>query len=822
VTLPPRATYRVQLHAGFTFDDARAVVPYLAALGVSHLYCSPVLQAARGSTHGYDVVDHSRVSFELGGQSGFERLADALREHGMGLVLDIVPNHMAIGEENRWWWDVLKHGRASRHAARFDIDWEPPDPRLRNVVLLPVLADDYPIALESGQIRLLRNGDEVLVAHGDLCLPLDPRTLDGGTDEDTWIAAMNEDHERLDTLLSSQHWRLASWRAASTDLNYRRFFDVDALIGLRMEEPDVFRDTHSQVLEWVAAGRVDGLRIDHPDGLRDPAAYFGELRAAAPEAWIVAEKILEPDEALRADWPVQGTTGYGFANLTTGLQVDAGGEAGLSEAWAHVADAGPEWEPLVAEARREVLASALGSDLNRLTKLFSEVSAANPGYGDFSRGALRDALLEVAAALGVYRTYVRPGEPVTHVDAGIIAEALGRASMRRPDLGTELFDLLGRILRLEVEGSIPIELAMRFQQLTPAAMAKGVEDTAFYRHHRLVALNEVGGDPGRFGTTAADFHAAMQAAQESWPLGMLALSTHDTKRSADVRARLALLAEEPEDWRAAVARLTAAAAQHRKDPDAPTRADAYLFFQTVVGAWPIEADRVAAYLEKASREAKLRTSWTEPQAEYEGALAAFVRGCLSDPSFEQVVEQTVEPLIDPGRRAALAQVALQLTAPGVPDIYQGNELWDLALVDPDNRRAVNFDLRLRLLDEVESMHARDVWDRREDGSPKLWLINRTLAIRQRRAKAFGQRGTYQPLLGRGSQGDAVVAFVRGGDVITVVPRLPRRVSASGWADTVLDLPSGRWRGLDGAEHVGAALVAELLGAFPVTILERVE
>src|SRR5688500_2949400 len=451
VTFPPRATYRLQLHAGFTFDDARAIVPYLARLGISHLYCSPVLQAMPGSTHGYDVVDHGRVSTELGGEAGFGRLTDAVREHGMGLVLDIVPNHMAIGEQNRWWWDVLKHGRGSRYAARFDIDWEPPDPRLRNAVLLPVLAEDYTRVVEAGQIRLMRKGNELVAAHGDRFLPLDPQTLDGlDIEDDGAIAAINEDSERLDALLASQHWRLAPWRAASTDLNYRRFFDVDALIGLRMEEPDVFRDTHSQVLEWVGSGRVDGLRIDHPDGLRDPAAYFEELRAVAPGAWIVAEKILEPDEALRSDWPVEGTTGYRFANLATGLQVDAGGEAGLSDAWAQVADAGPEWEPLVAAARREVLASALGSDLNRLTKLFLEVCQANPRYGSFSGGELRDALLEVAAALGAYRTYVRPGDAVTAVDAGLLAEALGRIAGRRPDLGGELFDLLGRILRLEV------------------------------------------------------------------------------------------------------------------------------------------------------------------------------------------------------------------------------------------------------------------------------------------------------------------------------------------------------------------------------------
>ena len=819
---PLRATYRVQLHAGFTFNDARAIVPYLAQLGISHLYCSPVLEAMPGSTHGYDVVDHGRVSSELGGEGGFARLTDALREHGMGLVLDIVPNHMAIGERNRWWWDVLQHGRESRHAFRFDIDWDPPEARLRDVILLPVLADHYGRVLEAGEIRLVRDGDELVVAYGDLRFPLDPRTLgELASADDARIAELNAEADRLDELLSAQHWRLASWRAAFRDLGYRRFFDVDGLIGLRMEEPEVFDDTHALILEWVADGRVDGLRIDHPDGLGDPAAYFARLRAAAPDAWIVAEKILEADEALRPAWLIDGTTGYRFANLATGVQVDAAGEPGLDEAWAAVADVGPQWEPIAGEARREVLASLLGSDLNRLTALFLRVCEANRRHRDFTRHELHHVLREVAAALPVYRTYVRPEDPIGDDDVRLIGAAVSRAAERRPDLDLEPFAFLGSILRLEVDGPLTTELAMRFQQLTPAAMAKGVEDTAFYRHHRLVALNEVGGDPGQFGTSVEQLHAAMQGAQEAWPLAMLALSTHDTKRSADLRARLALIAEDPDGWRAAVARLTAASAPHRAGPERPTAADGYLFFQAVVGAWPIDAERATVYMEKASREAKLHTSWTAPQAEYDDALAAFVRGCLTDPSFVAAVEATVEPLLDAGRRAALAQVALQLTAPGIPDLYQGSELWDLALVDPDNRRPVDFELRSRLLSEVEPMTAGQAWERREEGLPKLWLICRVLEIRQRRAEAFGPRGTYEALRSSGARADAVVGFARGGQIVTVAPRLPRRVARSGWGDTVVELPPGHWRGLDGRGHAGAAPVGALLDAFPVAILEPV-
>ena len=817
----PRATYRVQLHARSTLDDATAIVPYLAELGISHLYTSPVLQAMPGSTHGYDVVDHSRVSEELGGEAAFERLTDALRAHGMGLVLDLVPNHMAIGQENRWWFDVLEHGRDSRYARYFDIDWEPSEPRLRNVILLPLLADHYGRALESGDIRLVRAGEQVLVAYGDRRFPLDPRTAPAVTTDDE-IASINADADRLDELLSRQHWRLAHWRAASQDLGYRRFFDVDSLIGLRIEEPDVFRDTHALVLRWVRQGQVDGLRIDHPDGLWDPAAYFARLRAEAPNAWIVAEKILEPDELLPTSWPIHGTTGYRFANLATGLLVDPSGQPGLDATWATVADAGPAWEAIVADARREVLDSLLGSDLNRLTALFLRVCEADRCHRDFTRHALREALREVAAALGVYRTYVRSGAPVADRDARVLADALRLAAGRRPDLDPELIAFLGRILRLEIDGPAATDLAMRFQQLTPAAMAKGVEDTAFYRHHRLVALNEVGGDPGRFGTSVAEFHRAMTVAHEEWPLAMLSLSTHDTKRSADVRARLALISEDTDGWAAAVARLVEASARHRERPSRPTSADAYLFFQTVIGAWPIDGHRAAAYLEKASREAKLRTSWTAPDTDYEEALSAFVHGCLADPSFLAAVEAALAPLVDHGRRAALAQLALQLTAPGVPDLYQGSELWDLALVDPDNRRPVDYEVRRRVLDETPDMTASQAWARRNEGVPKLWLVQRALHVRERCPMAFGPDAAYRALDPTGELASAVVAFARGTEVVTVVPRLIRRVAEDGWGDTAVGLPEGDWRGIDGGEHSGVPLIRDLLDAFPVAILERAD
>jgi len=836
----PRATYRVQLNAGFTFDDAANIVDYLADLGISHLYVSPVLQARRGSTHGYDVVDHLAVDDERGGEAGFRRLTDALRAHGIGLVVDIVPNHMAIDDErNRWWWDVLERGRASRYAGYFDVDWGRPGGGASRPILLPVLPDDLDHVLASGAIRLARRGGRFVIEHAGHAYPLDSATVGSlvarvgmnvGSDElaadpvvadavDAELAAINADVDALAGVLDAQRYRLASWRAAASELGYRRFFDVDELIGLRVEDPAVFADTHRLVLDWVRAGLVDGLRVDHPDGLRDPAGYFARLRAEAPDAWIVAEKILAPGEELPGDWPVDGTTGYAFANLATGLLVDRDGEAGMESHWRSVADLGPDWESIAADARRSGLVELLGSDLNRLADLFVTVCEAERPCPAADRAVLHEALREVATAMPVYRTYVRSTDhQVTDADARRIGQAVALAISRRPDIDPELFAFLGQVLRLEVDGAAADELAIRFQQLTPAAMAKGVEDTAFFRHHRLIALNEVGGDPGRFGVTTAVFHDAMGQAAAGRPNWMLALSTHDTKRSADVRARLALLAEDPAGWAAAASELAALAAPHRSEAG-PSDADLELLFQSAVGAWPIDADRLVAFMAKATREAKLRTSWTDPNPDYDAAVERLVRGALGDPSFVTALERVVEPLVEPGRRAALAQLALQLTAPGVPDVYEGHEAWDLSLVDPDNRRPVAFDRLRALLAMARESDAAAAWADLDEGLPKLWLLARLLDLRRRRPHVF-RGGGYRPLQATGAIGDAVVAFARADEVVTVVPRLVRRVARAGWADTTLALPPGAWRGLDDEVRTGVVPVAELLAAFPVAVLER--
>jgi (1->4)-alpha-D-glucan 1-alpha-D-glucosylmutase len=877
----PVATYRLQLHPGFGFDAAAATVPYLSRLGVSHVYTSPVLQAEAGSSHGYDVVDHGQLNAELGGAAGFARLVDALRAAGMGLVVDVVPNHMAVGPANAWWWDVLQHGRASPYARFFDVDWDPPESRLRDVILLPVLPDHYGRVLEAGGIRLERAGPEVRVATGEQRFPLDPASLQplladaaerSTSDElafiarslgelppststaaddlarrqrdaavlgerltelaarprlaealDAAIAAVNADPDRLDALLEAQNYRLAFWRASSRDLGYRRFFDIDSLVGLRVEDPAVFSATHRIILERVAAGEIDGLRIDHPDGLRDPAGYFARLRAEAPGTWIVAEKILEGDEQL-PDWPIDGSTGYRFANLATGLLVDADAEPAMTDLYRVHADADVDWDRVAAASRQLALREQLGSDLNRLTDLWLSICEANRRYRDFTRHDLHEALAEMAAAFAVYRTYVRADEGVvSDEDRRVVEAAAALARERRPDLDPDLFAFLSAILRLEVEGRLPAELAMRFQQLTPAAMAKGIEDTAFYRYLRLVALNEVGGDPGRFGVGVGAFHAAMAHDQERWPAAMLTTSTHDTKRSGDVRARLAVISEIPERWGAAVERLARRADPHRASTTLPDAKAAYLFFQTLVGAWPIDAERCVAYLAKATREAKERTSWTSPDSAYDEALSAMVRGCLADPAFVAEVERIAAELTLPGRIGSLAQTLWKLTAPGVPDLYQGTELWDLSLVDPDNRRPVDFDVRSRLLDEVAGMSAGEAMERADDGLPKLLLVQRALDLRRRRPGELGPRGGYHPLAAVGPAADHAVAYRRGEGVIAVAPRLTVRLQAAGgWRGTLLPISAGTWRNtLDGREMGGGELaLAELLDPFPVALLER--
>ena len=823
------ATYRVQLNSDFDLDAAAGLASYLHDLGISHLYCSPYLQAAPGSTHGYDVADPTRVNDELGGAAAHARLCAALAEHGLGQLLDIVPNHMAVVRENPWWWDVLEHGPSSRYARYFDVDWAAEDERGQNVVLLPVLGDHYGRELEAGRIRLERAGDGLRVRYYDQEFPTAPGSLDvllGGSNAeprtpeaiDAAVERANSDPDLLDAVIERQHYRLAYWRIASRELGYRRFFNIDTLIGMRAEREEVFRDMHARVLEWLDEGVLDGVRIDHIDGLYDPLEYLARLRDACPRAWMLVEKILEPGEALPPEWPVAGTTGYEFNHVAGALFVDSAAEAPLSALYSELTGENTDYDALVRRSKHDALRELLGSDVNRLTSLLEEICARHRRHRDYTREELREALKETIACFPVYRTYVRPGSAApADRDVRYIDQAIDRAKRERGDIDPELLDFLRDLLLKRVRGVLETELAMRFQQLTGPAMAKGVEDTAFYRYHRFIALNEVGGAPDRFGHSIDEFHAWAAETLEQRPRTMLATSTHDTKRSEDVRMRLAVLSEIPDRWRETVERWVGMNERHRRN-GLPDRNAEYLLYQTLVGAWPIDSERTKTFMRKAAREAKLQTSWHRPDEDYELELDRFADAVLGDPSFVEDVERFVAALVEPGRINSLAFVLLKLTAPGVPDFYRGTELWDLSLVDPDNRRPVDYALRRRLLVELEGMSPESVLARRDEGLPKLWLIRQGLRTRRAHADAFAA-GEHRPLDVTGARREHVIAFRRGESIVAVVPRWPLSV-AGDWQDTQLMMPPGNWLNvLTGEEWRGGDVcIGDLLRRFPVALL----
>lgn len=897
----PQSTYRIQLRPDFGFDRVAELAPYLAALGVSHLYASPSLQAAPGSTHGYDVVDPTRPNEELGGADAHRRMCDALSGAGLGHILDIVPNHMAISApENSWWWDVLENGPSSVYASYFDVDWDPPEAKLHNTVLLPILADHYGKVLDGGELAVERRGGSFCVRYGDRWVPVAPRSLDeilerassavrmaepeapaGGnlvSDElesiaaalgnlppswatdresvrarhrdkevlrsalaqlcdrhpavaeaiDQALADLNADPDALDRLLERQNYRLAHWRVAGEELDYRRFFDIDSLIGVRVEDPTVFEDSHAMVLSWLADGAIDGLRIDHIDGLADPGGYLERLVAQAPSAWVVVEKILEPGERLRESWPVAGTTGYEWISRIGGLFMDPASEPAFSGLWQEVSGSEEPFIDVAHRAKHSVMADSLAADIARLTSLFVTVCERHRAYRDYTRSELAAALEEVIASMAVYRTYV---VTTAHPDdVAQVQAALAEAARRRPDLDSGLLAALGRVLigTEEMTGPAEAELRMRFQQTSAPVMAKGVEDTALYQHARFVALNEVGGDPQQWATSVGEFHAHAGAAVERWPHSMVTTSTHDTKRSEDVRARLYVLSEMPQRWASALKRWTEVNSRHRTgaQPDPPTE---YLYYQTLVGAWPISAQRMVAYMSKAAKEAKVHTSWVNPDADYDRALEDFVRATLEDGPFVSDLSCFVaDNLLWAGWVNSLAQVLLKLTMPGVPDIYQGCESWDFSLVDPDNRRPVDFGARRAALDAVAGMAPEAAWDRASEGLPKVLLTLRALGLRRQHPECFGAGASYEPLEVTGPEAGHVVAFARAASVVSIAPRL-----VGGWeirdgglsralAGTSVILGPGDWRDvLSGAQMPGGRQdVGRLLERFPVALLAR--
>jgi (1->4)-alpha-D-glucan 1-alpha-D-glucosylmutase len=904
----PRATYRLQFHKDFTFDHAIEVLPYLAQLGVSHVYCSPIQRARAGSTHGYDVVAHAEVNPELGGAEGFERFVAALKANGLGQLLDLVPNHMGVlGADNAWWMDVLENGSASRFAQHFDIDWQPLNPELAGKVLLPVLGGHYGEILENGELVV-----HFEVAEGTLALryydhrfPLAPETYpavlaravphlpdaalaaelaslstafghlpghdapgpaeraERTRDSDLFksrLAALAEAHppvaravlaavaelnmatdearDALHRLIDRQAYRLAYWRVASDEINYRRFFDINDLAAVRMERDEVFEATQSFALELTAAGIVDGLRIDHPDGLYDPARYFLQLQegharragfalpANGPDGrpprplYVVAEKIAAAEEEVPLTWHVHGTTGYRFANVANGVLVDTAAADALRKTWHDFTRETDDFHSLARAGKHEVMRGALSSELNALSTELLRIARADRSTRDYTLNALRRAIAAVAECMPVYRTYIvdAPSEQ----DAHFIDVATREAELQSRDADRSVFAFVRRSLRGEaVAGASPAlaervrRFAVRFQQFSAPVTAKGVEDTAFYRYYPLSALNEVGGEPDQFGFDVPEFHALSADRALRWPHTMLATSTHDNKRSEGVRNRIDVLSEIPREWRESIARWHALCGE---GPDSPSRAHEYLLYQTLLGALPFGGldaetapaftDRICRYMQKAAREAKQHTSWTQPDEAYEKALEGLVRKILSDLSEEGCladIQRLADRLSWYGAWNGLTLALLKYGSPGVPDLYQGSELVDLSLVDPDNRRPVDYDLRRGHLEAMVATAAKPdaasqlqaLADLPHDGRAKLWFIWRMLSLRRDDPELF-KLGGYEGLGVEGPLARHVVAFARrheGRTLIVLAGRLFTGVARPATAGAVPVLPAAAaWRG----------------------------
>jgi (1->4)-alpha-D-glucan 1-alpha-D-glucosylmutase len=868
VAQEPAGSYRLQFSSHCRFEDAQRLIPYLDALGVTTCYASPLLQAAPGSTHGYDICDHDRLNADLGSERDFEAFAGALRDRGMGLILDVVPNHMGLdASANRWWHDVLQHGVRSPYAEYFDIEWAPATPELNGRVLLPILEAGYGEVLHRGDLKLGLEGESLYLTYAGRRLPLEPRSAKAvlkslASPIDESLAAFNgipgvpSSFDRMHELLEKQCYRLAHWKTAFDEINYRRFFDINELGSLRMEEPRVFGATHKLILSLIAKGFVTGLRVDHTDGLLDPAGYFDMLSRAIsllPAAdripsgdpfYIVGEKILSRGEVIPDGWPIAGTTGYGFLNELNGLFVDAASKEAMRTLYAEVTGRSTPYDDVAADSKRLVMRSSLASEVSVLATRLKSIAAADRRTRDFTLTTLRRAIVEVIAALPVYRTYVSLSG-FSAADRQIVDLAIDRARRGNPVLADSAFLFLrGALLAENGEAGGRVEayrqFAMKFQQLSAPVQAKGIEDTCFYRYNVLLSLNEVGGDPGRFGATLEEFHEGNRVRLERWPREMTASATHDTKRGEDARARLNVLTELAAEWREAVASWRAINASHRTAVDremAPDANDEYLFYQTLVGAWPAEAAgapipaeappelvaRFQAQMQKAIKEAKTHTSWFNQNTAYEDAVEQFVGSTLAGPSASAFLEAFVpfaRRIARAGMVNSLAQLILKIASPGIPDFYQGTELWHLDMADPDNRRPVDFERRAATLETlmpwIRRAEARDdppassaVAEREAflrqlltcwpDGRVKLFLMACAQRFRRREASLF-LRGEYVPLRADGAGASRVIAFARCLDdkiAIAAVPRLANRTVADAtgaepldmWQDTRLVLPA---------------------------------
>ncbi|MDB6003976.1 MAG: treY [Prosthecobacter sp.] len=914
----PTATYRLQFHRGFTFNQAREVIPYLARLGISHVYASPFFRAAPGSTHGYDISDHNELNPEVGTRTEFEAMSAELKAHGMGLIVDFVPNHMGIEHAmNPWWRDVLENGPSSVYARFFDIDWQSHKPEMANKVLLPVLGEQYGRTLEGGGFRLEFAGGSFSVRHGEFHLPLAPHTMRPLLREaveqlpapppelesiltaiehlppptetaperitervregqiirerltrlcveapaveeaiqnviEAWNDPADETHfDRMDELLSAQSYRLSSWRVAAEEINYRRFFDVNTLAAIRMELPEVFDATHRLLFELIDEGHLAGVRIDHIDGLAYPREYLARLRErGGAELYLVVEKILGADEKLAGDWPVQGTTGYEFANQLVQLLVPAQNAAALALGYERFLGRHADYREIVYRSKKLVMESSLASEVNVLGMLLNRISESHRWYRDFTANALTAAVREVIACFSVYRTYLDPAQPADESDRRVINRALALARRRNHAMERTVFEFLRDVLLPPKDNPHPVDeelrrsFVLKFQQCTGPITAKGVEDTAFYVFNRLIALNEVGGDPAASGLSLETFHRQNAAHLAEFPHCLLATSTHDTKRSEDVRARVAALAELPEEWGRAVRRWQVMNRKHCQKIDGETAPDAneeYLLYQTLLGAWPLEGlnegnragfvGRIQDYMLKALHEAKANSSWLEPNASWDAAVNEFVAAILAPGGrnrFPHSFAPFAERIAQLGAVNSLAQTVLKLTCPGVPDFYQGNELWDLSLVDPDNRRPVDFALRQQRLEEIAHAAPQEMLKQWRDGRIKLFVTHHLLKLRRERPSMFA-KGSYSGIAAQGVFADKVVAFERrdGEEVLLII--VPRHTAEVGfppvgnaWGNTHLVAPEtgAGWRDLFTAqEHQGETLaLRDVLRELPFAVL----
>jgi malto-oligosyltrehalose synthase len=783
---------RLQLHKDFTFADAAALAPYLVELGISHVYASPILTARAGSLHGYDVVDPTQVNPELGGEHGFRDFVAVLRNAGLGLIVDIVPNHMAVGgSDNPWWMDLLKHGRSSRYAEFFDVDWETHDPDLRGKVLAPFLGQPYGEALDAGDIQLAKAATgEPVIRYFDSEFPINPADYDQIAQRglESFDPTESRGRAQLHALLERQHYRLSWWGAAGDEINWRRFFDINGLAGLRIEVPAVFKATHATLFRLYAEGLIDGFRVDHVDGLSDPSGYCRRLRRRLDEllpnrhAYLIIEKILGAGESLPIDWGVDGTSGYDFMNEVNALQHDPSSAPALGQLWHDLTQRSARFEDEEVAARREILHLGFNAQLQAVTTALHRIARADPNTRDVSAAKIRDGLIALLSHFPVYRGY-DAGSKRSAMDQAAFSKALTAAKKASPELMHPILDQLDRWLGRERGDQVA---GTRFQQLSAPVAAKSVEDTAFYRYGRLLSRNDVGFDAGRLGGSVAGFHRACADRLATFPDAMLATATHDHKRGEDLRARLAVISEIPDEWAAFLDQCRAIAA------DRPDPADEIMLYQMIVGAWPLDlrpsheaacrafAERLAGWQQKALREAKLRTNWMAPDENYETTARNFLFSLFApQAAFLPLARSFIDRIAPAGAVNGLTQAMLKMTVPGMPDFFQGTEFWDFSLVDPDNRRPVDYDVRGHALAKrARPIECLSSW---RDGRIKQAIIQHVLTFRRDHPAIFA-RGDYSPLPVKGPLEDRIVAFTRthgGSAVIVIVPRLVFPLLSSG-------------------------------------------